>query len=59
MRGAATRNMDDIFFEDAIPGAAIRTAPYVLPEHELMSFAAAWDPMPIHIDKVFAASAAG
>ena len=48
--------MPDIFFEDVIVGDAIRTLPYVLPEGELMSFAAAWDPMPMHTDKDFAAA---
>ena len=51
--------MDDIFFEDVIPGATIRTQPYLLPEHELISFAAAWDPMPLHIDKAFASEHGG
>jgi acyl dehydratase len=51
--------MDDIFFEDVILGATIRTQPYVLPEHELMSFAAAWDPMPLHIDRAFASKHGG
>jgi len=53
-RGEA--GMPDIFFEDVIVGDAIRTLPYVLPEGELMSFAAAWDPMPMHTDKDFAAA---
>jgi acyl dehydratase len=48
------QKMHDIFFEDVTPGAAIRTGPYVIPEDELMSFAAAWDPLPIHVDKAFA-----
>ena len=51
--------MPDIFFEDVIVGDAIRTLPYVLPEGELMSFAAAWDPMPLHIDKAFASEHGG
>src|SRR5881227_2708714 len=53
------RNMDDIFFEDVIPGAVIHAGPYVIPEHELVSFAAAWDPLPIHVDKAFAAEHGG
>ena len=51
--------MDDIFFEDVILGATIRTQPYLLREHELISFAAAWDPMPLHIDKAFASEHGG
>jgi acyl dehydratase len=35
-------------------GAIIHAGPYVIPEHELVSFAATWDPLPIHVDKVFA-----
>jgi acyl dehydratase len=46
--------MDDIFFEDAIPGTAIEAGPYVIPEHELVAFASAWDPLPIHVDMAFA-----
>ena len=49
----------DIFFEDATPGTAIQTGPYVVPEDELVAFAAAWDPMPMHIDKPFAAKHGG
>jgi acyl dehydratase len=46
--------MDDIFYEDVTPGAAIHAGPYLIAEHELVSFAATWDPMPIHADKSFA-----
>lgn len=46
--------MDDIFFEDVVPGSSIKAGPYVIPERELIDFAAKWDPLPIHIDKVFA-----
>jgi len=46
--------MDDIFFEDVTPGTAIHAGPYVIPEHELVRFAATWDPLPIHVDKTFA-----
>jgi acyl dehydratase len=51
--------MDDIFFEDVSPGAVIHAGPYVIPERELVSFAAAWDPLPIHADKAFAAKHGG
>jgi acyl dehydratase len=51
--------MDDIFFEDVILGAVLRAGPYVIPEHELVSFAAAWDPMAGHVDKAFAAEHGG
>jgi acyl dehydratase len=46
--------MDDIYFEDAVPGSVLRAGPYIIPEQELMSFAAAWDPMPMHVDEAFA-----
>ena len=51
--------MDDIYFEDVIPGTLLRAGPYVIPEQEVMTFAAAWDPLPIHIDKAYAASHGG
>ncbi len=51
--------MDDIFFEDVVPGMAINAGPYVISEHELMAFASAWDPLPIHVDKAFAAQHGG
>jgi acyl dehydratase len=56
---AAPRNidktiaMDDIYFEDVTPGAELRAGPYVIPEHEMMAFAAAWDPMPMHVDRAY------
>ena len=46
--------MDDIFYEDVIPNDVLRAGPYVIPEQELLDFAAAWDPMPIHVDKDYA-----
>jgi len=49
-----TETTDDIFFEDVVPGAVLRAGPYVIPEDELVGFAAAWDPMPIHVDKDYA-----
>ena len=51
--------MDDIFYEDVIPGAVLRAGPYVIPEQELLDFAVAWDPLPIHVDKVYAAQHGG
>jgi acyl dehydratase len=51
--------MDDIFYEDVSPGAVLRAGPYVIPEQELLDFAAAWDPLPIHVDKDFAAGHGG
>jgi acyl dehydratase len=51
--------MNDIFFEDVVPGMAINAGPYVIPEHELIAFASAWDPLPIHADRVFAAQHGG
>jgi acyl dehydratase len=51
--------MDDIFYEDVTPGAVLRAGPYVIPEQELLDFAVTWDPLPIHVDKDFAAPYGG
>ena len=51
--------MDDIYFEDVVPGAELRAGPYVVSESELLAFAAAWDPMPMHVDKAFAEQRGG
>ncbi len=51
--------MDDIFYEDVTPGNVLRAGPYVIPEQELLDFATAWDPLPIHVDKDFAAQHGG
>ena len=51
--------MDDIFYEDVSPGATLRAGPYVIPEQELLEFAMVWDPLPIHVDKEFAAPYGG
>lgn len=51
--------MDDIFYEDVIPGVVLRAGPYVIPEQELVDFATTWDPLPIHIDKDYAAAHGG
>jgi acyl dehydratase len=51
--------MQDIYYEDVTPGAVLRAGPYVIPEQELMSFAATWDPLPMHVDKTFAAQHGG
>jgi acyl dehydratase len=51
--------MDDIFYEDISPGAVMRAGPYVIPEQELLDFATAWDPLPIHVDKDYAAPYGG
>jgi acyl dehydratase len=50
---------DDIYFEDVIPGSVIRAGPYVIPADELVKFASDWDPMPMHVDRVFAAKHGG
>lgn len=47
--------MDDIYFEDVVVGATLHTASYVIPEDEMTAFAVAWDPMPMHIDRDYAA----
>ena len=51
--------MDDIFYEDVCLGAVLRAGPYIIPEQELLDFAATWDPLPIHVDKNFAARYGG
>lgn len=51
--------MDDIYFEDVIVGDTLRAGPYVIPEQELVAFAATWDPLPIHVDKAYATAHGG
>jgi acyl dehydratase len=52
--------MEDIYFEDVVPGGEVRAnACYVIPERELIEFATTWDPLPIHTDKAFAARHGG
>jgi len=51
--------MQNIYYEDVTVGAALRAGPYVIPEQELLSFAATWDPLPMHVDKTFAAQHGG
>jgi len=51
--------MNDIYFEDVIIGATLRAGPYVIPERELVDFALAWDPLPIHVDKNYASQHGG
>jgi len=51
--------MDDIYFEDVVVGDTLHAGPYVIPEQELVAFAATWDPLPIHVDKAYAASRGG
>jgi acyl dehydratase len=52
--------MEGIFFEDVKPGEEVRAeTSYVIPEQELIEFARAWDPLPIHTDKAFAAQHGG
>lgn len=51
--------MDDIYFEDVVVGSKLQAGPYVIPEPELVAFAAAWDPLPIHLDKSYAAQHGG
>ncbi len=48
--------MDDIYFEDVAPGSVLGAGPYIIPEQELVTFAATWDPLPIHVDKEYAAT---
>ncbi len=51
--------MDDIYFEDVVVGATLRAGPYIIHEQEMMAFAAAWDPMPMHTDRAYAAKHGG
>jgi acyl dehydratase len=51
--------MDDIYFEDVVVGSTLHAGPYVIPEQELVAFAATWDPLPIHVDKAYAAEQGG
>jgi acyl dehydratase len=49
----------DIFFEDVIIGNSLHAGPYTIPADELVVFASAWDPMPMHIDSAAAAKSGG
>ncbi len=51
--------MDDIYFEDVIPGTALHAGPYVIPEDEVITFSTTWDPLPIHVDKDYAMAHGG
>jgi acyl dehydratase len=51
--------MDDIYFEDVVVGRTLHAGPYVIPEQELVAFATTWDPLPIHVDKAYAAEQGG
>ncbi len=57
--GLGTAQMNDIYFEDVKLGAALHAGPYVVSEQELVAFAAAWDPMPMHTDKAYATAHGG
>ncbi|MCX7309812.1 MAG: MaoC/PaaZ C-terminal domain-containing protein [Afipia sp.] len=51
--------MEDIYFEDIVLGSEQRVGPYEIKEEEMIEFGRNWDPLPIHIDKDFAASHGG
>jgi acyl dehydratase len=48
--------IDDRYFEDYVPGAAYEYGYLQVTEAEIIDFARAFDPQPIHIDPDFAAS---
>lgn len=43
--------MATLFFEDVRLGSKVTVGEYTVTEHEVIEFAAQWDPMPYHIDK--------
>ena len=47
--------MDNIYFEDIVVGTTLQAGPYVIPDQEMTAFAEAWDPMPMHVDRDYAA----
>jgi len=50
-----TKPADDRYFEDYIPGAVYEYGYATVTEAEILDFARAFDPQPIHIDPAFAA----
>src|SRR5262249_24923166 len=58
-RGEMTGKMEDIFFEDVVPGTTNEAGPDIIPEDEAVAVAWTWDPLPIHTDKTFAARHGG
>jgi acyl dehydratase len=47
--------IDDRYFEDYLPGAVYEYGHVTVSEAEILDFARAFDPQPIHVDPVFAA----
>jgi len=47
---------EGIFYEDIQAGECIRLGPYQVTRDEIIEFARAWDPLPIHVDEQAAAA---
>lgn len=48
--GAALEG-EPLFFEDMEPGQSLSSRPEQISQQELVAFAKAWDPLPIHVDE--------
>ncbi len=48
--GSATVK-SSLFFEDMEPGQSMSSRPELISKEELVAFAKAWDPLPIHVDE--------
>jgi acyl dehydratase len=53
-RGAASQ----LWFEDVVPGASLRSGPHEVTREEIIEFARQWDPFPFHVDEAAAGASA-
>jgi acyl dehydratase len=48
-----------LYFDDITPGTALRSPTYTVDADEMIAFAEAWDPVPIHVDPAVAEAVVG
>ena len=51
MNGDPQPQPHQIYYEDVVPGAILRSSDYRLLREEIIAFAAHWDPFPWHVDE--------